>query len=224
MSINVRKSVRDVRSRLKVESRERDTVTYYSDKDARRGRPKATRIPTERNFRCYGGKLINIIHQRITMRRHMHPQRFMRAIMRMLTSTDPRRTDDTARAICSATHARNTTKQTACMLCSQETCPSRPQAWDLAQGLAAARSQKSAQHGTRSARTMQGVCMGREGAHLLPLDADVEVRAVRMQRVWRPPAAGLTTCGAHRAASGATMPVQSGRSGPSSSKHANLPY
>jgi hypothetical protein len=146
----------------------------------------------------------------------MHPQRFMR----MLTSTDPRRTDDTARAICSATHARNTTKQTACMLCSQETCPSRPQAWDLAQGLAAARSQKSAQHGTRSARTMQGVCMGREGAHLLPLDADVEVRAVRMQRVWRPSAAGLTTCGAHRAASGAIMPALSGRSGPSSSKHA----
>ena len=72
MSGHVRKSVRDVRSRLKVESRERDTVTYYSDKDARRGRPKATRIPTERNFRCYGGKLINIIHQRITMRRHMH--------------------------------------------------------------------------------------------------------------------------------------------------------
>ena len=41
----------------------------------------------------------------------------------------------------------------------------------------------------------QGVlraCMGSEAAHLLDEDAEDKVRAVRLQGVWRPPAAGLT--------------------------------
>ena len=68
----------------------------------------------------------------------------------------------------------------------------------------------------------QGVlraCMGSEAAHLLVEDAEDEVRPVRMQGFCRPPAAGLTTSWHTSAASGDIMPVQSCRSGPSSSKH-----
>ena len=50
--------------------------------------------------------------------------------------------------------------------------------------------------GRDESRRAKGMCMGREAAHLLVEDAEEEVRAVRLQGVWRPPAAGLTTCGA----------------------------
>ena len=51
------------------------------------------------------------------------------------------------------------------------------------------------------------------GAHLLLLDADDVLDAARVQGVWRPPAARLTTCRAHLAASGAVMLGQSGHLG-----------
>ena len=53
------------------------------------------------------------------------------------------------------------------------------------------------------------VCKGWEAAHRLLEDADVEVRAVRVQGVWCPPVAGLTVCRAHLAAAGAVKLGQS---------------
>lgn len=114
---------------------------------------------------------------------------------------------------CSAPRARNATRQSACVLSSRRACPHRPQAPALAQGLAAARSRKSAQHGTRSAGGIQGACMGSEAAHLLPLDANVELGAVRIQGVVRPPVAGLTMPGAHLRASVELTVSWSGRLG-----------
>ena len=105
------------------------------------------------------------------------------------------------------------------MLCARR-LPNFPRAWDEAQGLADAPLRKICAARDAVSQGVLRACMGSEAAHLLVEDAEEEVRAVRMQGVWRPPADCLTTCRAHRAASGAIMPVQSGRSGPSSSKHA----
>ena len=63
---------------------------------------------------------------------------------------------------------------------------------------------KSAPHADAVSQGGVEVCKGREGAHLLLLDADDVLGAARMQGVWRPSAARLTTCRAHLAASGAS--------------------
>jgi hypothetical protein len=55
--------------------------------------------------------------------------------------------------------------------------------------------------------------MGSEAAHLLPLDGDVELGAMSIQGVGRPPVAGLTMPGAHLRASVEFTVSWSGRLG-----------
>ena len=129
----------------------------------------------------------NLIHQLANLRRQCTGHARTRRPSTRAQTKDPRH------AKCSARHTRTQNKNRKLMRALlAEKVPEPPgnvgvgpgTGWRSLRKICAARDAVS-----------QGVlraCMGSEAAHLLDEDAEDKVRAVRLQGVWRPPAAGLT--------------------------------